>query len=346
MKKTLFGTMPDGQVVEEILLESETARCSLITYGAALRSMEVPDKNGILTDVVLGFDSLEAYRAQDMFMGAVIGRYANRIGGSSFTLGGKEYKLYPNENPNHLHGGKKGFDKRIWDYGEIDCGVRFRLTSPHMDEGYPGNMELQVDYILTGSDLSIHYSAKCDSDTVCNLTNHAYFNLEGHASGPVLGHTLKLFADKYTPVSGSASIPTGEIADVSGTPMDFTTPREIGADIDCGFEQIRFTAGYDHNWTVNGEQGVLRPAAMAYGPKTGVRLEAETTLPGIQFYSGNYMSGKVPGKGGIAYEKRGGFCLETQFFPDSPNRPNFPPCLLSAGEVWEHTTVFKFSSEN
>lgn len=343
MERKFFGETPDGRSVELIVLSSGLARCGILTYGGTLQFLEVPDRKGRPTDVVLGFDCLDGYIVQDKFIGALVGRYANRIGGSSFALGGAQYKLLANEGENHIHGGGEGFDKKLWAAEELPQGVRLSLTSHHMEEGYPGRLEVSVSYFLHGSALTVRYEAVSDKDTVCNLTSHAYFNLKGQGRGSVLDHELRLFASRYTPVADSASIPTGELAAVEGTPMDFRAPRLIGERIDQDFPQLRFGSGYDHNWAVDGKIGVLRPAAEAYSAESGIAMEVETTLPGIQFYAGNFLEGCPAGKGGSVYGRREGFCLETQFYPDSPNHPGFPQPLLRAGEKYDHTTVFRFS---
>ena len=351
--RTLFGVMPDGQAVEQYTLRAGALSCDILTYGGALRSLRVPTRNGGTADVLLGFDTLEDYRRQDKYLGALIGRAANRIGASipkrggpprpGFTLNGREYALAANDGPNHLHGGPEGFDKKIWTVEKAgEDFLTLSLFSPHQQENYPGNLSVRVTYTLTGEGLELHYLAETDQDTLCNLTSHAYFNLSGHASGTVLDQTIQLFADQYTPTD-TGSIPTGEIHPVEGTPLDLREPLPIGRFADDGFPQLAYAGGYDHNWVLRGETGVLRPAAKAFSPETGAVLEVLTTLPGIQFYSGNYLDGCPAGKGGAPYAKRWGFCLETQFFPDSPNHEAFQPCILRAGGVWDHKTVFRFS---
>lgn len=344
MKRALFGIMPDGRDVECITLDSGVARCSILTYGGALAALEVPDRDGKATDIVLGFDTLEDYCRQNKFIGALIGRYANRIGGSRFTLNGADYPLRANEGLNHLHGGPSGFDKKLWAAEEILNGVRLSLTSPNLEEGYPGTLKVDVEYTLAEAALTIRYRAVSDTDTICNLTNHAYFNLGGHGSGSILDHVLLLHGSQYAVVD-SASIATGELADVAGTPMDFRTPTPIGVRMNDDFEQIRFTSGYDHNWVLLGKIGVLHPAAEVRNPRTGITLRVETTLPGIQFYSGNFLDGCPTGKGGARYGKYGAFCLETQFYPDSPHHLNFPQAVLRAGDAWEHTTIFSAAAK-
>lgn len=337
-----FGVTGDGRAVDEIVLDNGTLRISLLTYGAALRGLTVPGAAGPV-DVALGFDSMEAYETQDKFMGAVVGRYANRIARGRFTLDGREYTLARNDGENHLHGGPGGFFAKVWEAEPRGAyGVTFSCESGDMEEGYPGRLRVWVTYRLEGGALRLEYRAVTDRTTVCCLTNHTYFNLNGHDAGGAMEQRLTLRAGRYTPV-GPGSIPTGEIAPVEGTPMDFRAPAVIGARIDQPFRQLELCSGYDHNWVVDGEAGVLRPAAVLEGSESGVRMEVETTLPGVQFYAGNYMAGCPAGKGGAKYGRRDAVCLETQFFPDTPNHPNFPPCVLRPGEAWEHTTVFRFS---
>lgn len=344
-KKTLFGTMPEGEPVEQYILEAGQLRCGILTYGGALRFLEAPDREGNPTDVLLGFDTLEDYRRQDKYIGALIGRFANRIGGARFTLDGKAYPLAANDGNNHLHGGLQGFDKRVWTVEEAGRNfLTLSLTSPDGEEGYPGSLSVRVSYSLSEKELSIHYQAESGAPTVCNLTSHAYFNLSGHHSGPVLDQTIQILAEEYTP-AGGGSIPTGEISSVAGTPMDLRAPLAIGERIDEGFPQLVQAGGYDHNWALSG--GVQREPrlfARAVSPASGIAMEALTTLPGVQFYSGNYLDGCPKGKGGAPYGKRWGFCLETQFFPDTPNRGAFPSCRLNPGEIWDHTTVYRFST--
>ena len=337
-----FGAMPGGTPVEEITLASGPVTCQIITYGGAIRTLTVPDRAGRPVDVVLGFDSLEDYRAQDKFIGALIGRYANRIGGSRFSLGGREYPLCANDGPNHLHGGPLGFDKQAWRVEAVsEDSLTLSLFSPDGQEGYPGDLTVRVTYHLTEGALTLDYRATTGSETVCNLTNHTYFNLSGHASGGVEDHRVRLFAHRYTPTD-SGSIPTGEVAPVEGTPMDLRSPTRVGDHVDDPFPQLAQAGGYDHNWVVDGEMGTLRPAGEVYAPDTGIGLEVSTTLPGVQFYSGNYLDGCPAGKGGAPYGKRSGLCLETQFFPDSPNRPGFPSALLRPGEEYAHQTEYRF----
>ncbi len=340
-----FGTLPGGAKVELLTLSNEQLSCKFITYGGALHSLTVPDRDGKPADVLLGFDDLESYRKQTCFLGALIGRFGNRIGGARFTLNGKEYRLPANENGNQLHGGPEGFDKKVWavERQSVDT-AELSLHSPDGDMGYPGALDVRATYRLTGRELSISYEAKAEADTICNLTNHAYFNLSGHASGPVSAQTMQLYAGKYLPTD-SQSIPTGELAPVDGTPMDLRAPLPIGEKIDADFEQLRLAGGYDHCWVIDGWDGTLRPAARAYSPATGIAMETLTTLPGVQFYSGNYLDGVPAGKGGAPYGRRWAFCLETQFFPDSPNHAGFPSATLRGGQTLRSKTVYRFSAE-
>ncbi len=342
----LFGTMPDGTAVDQYTLRAGALSCDIITFGGSLRALHVPDRTGKSVDVLLGFDTLEPYLTHGKSFGALVGRFANRIGGAKFTLNGETYPLAANDHGvNHLHGGSLGYNKRVWTAeSSSDTAVTLSLSSPDGEEGYPGNLTVRVTYTLTETELTIRYHAECDRDTVCNLTNHAYFNLSSHDSGPVLDQTIQLLADRYTPAD-SFSIPTGEIVSVEGTPMDLRQPTLIGAHIDEAFSQLAQAGGYDHNWVPNGEPGTLRPIAKAFSSASGISMEVLSTLPGVQFYTGNYLSGCPAGKGGAAYDKRWGFCLETQFFPDSPNHANFPSCTLRAGEAFDHTAVFRFSAK-
>jgi len=344
--RRVFGRMPDGTPVEELTLRAlesgELWVCKIITYGGAVRSLVVPDRAGKPVDVVLGFDTLEGYMAQDKYIGALVGRYANRIGGAKFTLNGVEYPLAANDGANSLHGGLVGFDKQVWTVEEFNgSSATLSLTSPHMQEGFPGTLEVKVTYTLSDGGLAIDYRARSDQNTVCNLTNHSYFNLSGHGSGRVEGQYIRLKASRYTPAA-PGSIPTGELSPVDGTPMDLRRAQKIGGHINDKFEQLAMAGGYDHNWVVEQWNGTLRRAAAAWSPETGIAMDVLTTLPGVQFYSANFLGGCPEGKGGAAYGDRCGFCLETQFFPDSPNRPEFPSCVLKAGEEYRHTTVYGF----
>ena len=341
--RTAFGRMPDGTQVEQITLQDGAMMCQILTYGGAVRSLTVPGRDGNPVDVALGFDTLEDYRAQDKYMGALVGRYANRIGGARFTLNGAEYRLAANDGPNSLHGGGCGFDKKVWAVEALaDSSVTLSLVSPDGEEGYPGTLSVQVTYALHGGALSIQYRAVCDRDTVFNPTNHTYFNLSGHGSGSVEGQYIKLFASHYTRAA-PGSIPTGEIAPVDGTPMDLRAAQPIGARIGEPFEQLAMAAGYDHNWAPIGwQETAARLIARAWSPDTGVMMRVITDLPGVQFYTGNFIEGCPKGKGGVTYHNRHGFCLETQFFPDTPNKPGFPSCVLRAGEQFTSKTSYAF----
>ena len=340
-----FGTMPDGTTVEDLTLRDGGCTCGLLTYGGAVRTLTVPGRDGPV-DVALGFDSLEDYRKQDKFLGALVGRYANRIGGARFTLEGRTYPLAANDNGvNHLHGGLVGFDKKVWAVEALgENTVTLSLTSPDGEEGYPGTLNVKVTYTLKDGALEIAYEAVTDRTTVCNLTNHTYFNLSGHNSGPVTGQLIQICAGRCTP-AGPGLIPTGEVAPVDGSPMDLRALTPIGAHIDEPYEQLKLGGGYDHNWAIDGWDGTLRPAARAVSPKTGITMAVETTLPGVQFYAGNFLGGCPAGKGGAAYADRWGFCLETQSFPDTPNHENFPSCVLHPGEVYRALTVYRFGLE-
>lgn len=346
--RTSFGKTPEGTEVSLYTLKnSHGIEVSIINYGGIVVSLKTPDKTGQFADIVLGFDSLDGYLKGHPYFGAIIGRYGNRIGGAKFALGGKEYKLAANNGPNSLHGGIKGFDKKVWEAVVDDTSNSLTLTctSADMEEGYPGKLDVEVKYTLTEADeLRIDFKAGTDKETVVNLTNHSYFNLAGQGNGDILNHVIQIMSEKTTPVDATL-IPTGEMKDVSGTPFDFTAPRAIGERInDAQDEQIKFGGGYDHNYAVDGQIGTLRPAARVTEPASGRVMEVLTTEPGIQFYTGNFLDGTLTGKGGKVYQKRYGFCLETQHYPDSPNKPQFPTTALKPGEIYNSTTIYKFSS--
>jgi len=344
VEKQNFGKNLDGiDVTLYTLTNSHGLRARVMDYGVILVSLEVPDRNGKLADVTLGFDDPEPYLSKNPFFGAIAGRYANRIGRATFTLDGVEYKLAANNGPNHLHGGLKGFDKVMWS-AEIlsdssEPAVKFTYLSKDMDQGYPGNLNCSVTYTLTDNDeLKISYQAVTDKPTIINLTNHTYWNLAGAGSGNVLDHKLMINADRYTEVDDGL-IPTGEIKSVQDTPLDFTQPKTIGAHID----QLLQTKGYDHNYLLNKTSQPLSLAARAYDPTSGRVMETYTTEPGMQLYTGNYLS-DVKGKSGKVYNQYAGFCLETQHYPDSPNKPDFPSTVLRPGETYKSVTIYKFSS--
>lgn len=341
--RRFFGLTKAGEAVELLALENESLSCQVITFGAALRSLTVPDRMGRKIDVVLGYDTLEEYQTREGHFGAVVGRYANRIAGGRFSLDGTVYTLARNNGTNHLHGGLVGFSHRVWTVEEAAPDrVVLALDSPDGEEGYPGHLRAKVTYQLEGSALVLHYWVESDRDTVCNLTNHSYFNLSGQGSGPVLEQEIQICADGYTPTDEN-SIPTGVIMPVEGSPMDLRQFTSIGARIDEPFAQLEWGHGYDHNFVIKGDAGALRPAARARSPKTGIAMKVDTTMPGVQFYTANYVEEGCPGKEGSSCGPRHAFCLETQFFPDSPNRPNFPSCVLRAGEPREDITRFAFS---
>ena len=341
--KQRFGLLPDGREVFQYTLQDGAMSCDVLTWGAAVRALRVPDKDGTPLDVLLGFDTIEAYLKQTCYLGAVVGRFANRIGDAAFELDGVRYPLAANDGKNHLHGGLIGFDRQIWNVEAVsDNAITLSLTSPDGQEGYPGTLIARVTYTLEGGALRIDYRAETDKPTVCNLTNHSYFNLDGHDSGDILRQSIQIHADCFTPTD-AGSIPTGELAPVDGTPMDLRDLTPIGKDIDADFAQLQMAGGYDHNYVLRGSG--LREAAVAKAARSGITMRVETTQPGIQFYSGNYLDGCPDGKGGAPYKKRYGFCLETQVFPDAPNKPDFPTARLNPGEVYEQTTVYRFSAE-
>jgi aldose 1-epimerase len=349
VQKSDFGKTKEGEAVELYTLTNKNGVVAKITsYGGIVTELHVPDKNGQTGDVVLGFKDLDSYLGGHPFFGAIAGRYANRIAKGKFTLDGQEYTLPTNNGPNHLHGGVKGFDKRVWQAEQTQSkdgpALRLRYTSKDGEEGYPGNLDVTVTYTLTDDNaLHIDYEATTDKPTVVNLTNHSYFNLAGDNAGSIHDHWMMINADAYTPVD-ETSIPTGEIAKVEGTVFDFRKPHTIG-------ERIEQTPGkpkgYDHNYVLNrkaGDKG-LGLAARVKEPTSGRVMEVWTTEPGVQFYTGNYLDGKLTGKQGRPYEFRNGFCLETQHFPDSPNRPNFPSTVLRPGQTYKTSTAYKFSTE-
>jgi aldose 1-epimerase len=328
-----FGTMPDGTAVQAYTLSNDQGVRAVVTsYGATLVQLHLPDRRGVTADIVLGYDTLEEYRAGRHYLGATVGRVANRIRNGAFALDGETYRLTPNETPHHLHGGAVGFDKVAWHPEALPGAGAVRLThrSPDGDEGYPGTVTVsQLISLSDDNELSFGYTASTEAPTLVNLTNHPYFNLAG--SGSVLDQQLTIHADSYTPTSGS--LPTGEIAPVRGTPYDFTASRAIGA------RMSEVDRGYDHNFVIRGEPGRLRPAARASHPASGRYLDLSTTLPAVQLYTGNFLDGR--GKAGMPHEAHTGFTLETQGYPDAPNQPGFPSIVLRPGETWRHNTVLK-----
>ncbi len=341
--KEPFG-QADGRAVELYTLTNKNGlRARIMTYGGILVSFETPDRDGKPADITLGFDTLEEYLKGHPYFGATIGRYGNRIGKGKFTLDGAEYTLAVNNGPNHLHGGVKGFDKVVWEaegFGNSQgVGLKLRYVSKDGEEGYPGNLACIVTYLLTNEDeLRISYEATTDKATVLNLTNHTYWNLAGQGEGDILRHELMLAAERYTPVD-EGLIPTGELRSVKGTPMDFTEAMEIGSRI----EQVDI-GGYDHNFVLNSGGGTMALAARVYERGSGRVMEIHTDQPGVQFYTGNFLDGTNEGKGAV-YNKHAAFCLETQHFPDSPNKPQFPSVVLRPGETYRHTTIYRFTAE-
>lgn len=342
-----YGKMPDGTPVDVYVLKNAHGmEAHILTYGGAVASLTAPDRKGAFADVVLGMDTLDGYMHQSVFFGALIGRYGNRIAHGKFPLDGKTYTLPNNDGPNTLHGGPQGFDKKVWKARPVSGASAIELTYVSQDgeEGFPGTLSAKVTYTLTdNNELRIEYWATTDKPTVINLTNHSYFNLAGAGSGTVLKHQVTLLADRFTPID-STLIPTGELRPVKGTPFDFTKSTAIGARIDQKDEQLGFGMGYDHNWVLNRSQAGLVKAAEVYEPTSGRVLEVLTTQPGLQFYTGNFLDGKVKGKGRIAYGRRDAFCMETQHFPDSPNHPAFPSTTLLPGATYHAITVYRFSA--
>ncbi|GHB00430.1 aldose epimerase family protein [Modicisalibacter luteus] len=358
VEKSTFGKLPDGRIVEVYRLTNANGiTMRVINYGGIIVSLKTPDAQGNFEDIVLGFNSLEGYlsdtyRQANPYFGAIIGRYGNRIAGGKFTLNGTDYQLATNDGNNHLHGGDKGFDQVLWNAkpfeDENGVGVILSYISPDGEEGYPGELETEVTYTLTDADeLDITYRATATKPTPVNLTQHSYFNLDGEGSGSVLDHYLMLNAEAFTPVNDNL-IPTGEIRPVDGTPFDFTEPTPIGERIEQDNQQLTFGKGYDHNFVLKRESpqsDELVLAARVWEPDSGRVLEVETTEPGIQFYSGNFLDGQLTGKQGETYGHRSGFALETQHFPNSPNQEKFPPTILRPGETYRSHTIYRFSAQ-
>jgi aldose 1-epimerase len=350
MEKRTFGVTEDGREADlYTLTNGNGVEAKITNFGATVVSLRAPDRQGRLADVLLGYDTLDGYESDTAHIGSTVGRHANRMSKAQFTLDGKTYALARNVGENHLHGGIKGFNKVLWDVVEVSetgpPSVRMKYLSPDGEEGYPGNLTVEVKFTLTdANELRIDYSASTDKPTVVNVTNHAYFNLAGEGAGDVLGHEMRILADAFTPMN-QEFLPTGEIRDVTGTPFDFREPVPIGARIDGDDEQLARGRGYDHNWVL---APAPRPApslaARVYEPAGGRVLEVLTTEPGVQFYCGNFLDGTIRGKGGRPYHKRYGFCLETQHYPDAPNRPEFPSTVLEPGPPYRSTTIYKFST--
>jgi len=343
-----FGTTSQGEkVTQYTLTNAKGASVSIITYGGIVTSLKVPDRNGKLADVVLGFKTLSEYEKKSPYFGCLVGRYGNRIAKGEFTLDDHTYHLATNNNGQSLHGGLRGFDKVVWNAAPAETrqGPSLKLTyvSKDGEEGYPGNLSVTATYTLTNkNELKLVFRAKTDKSTVVNLTHHSYFNLAGQGNGDVLGHVVTIHADKYTPVD-QVLIPTGKIASLKGTPLDFRNPMAIGERIDTKDEQLKFAGGYDHNFVADKLPGHLGLITKVEEPKSGRVMEVISTEPSVQFYSGNFLDGTLIGKGGKVYGFRSGFCFEPQHFPDSPNRRNFPSTVLRPGETYKNTIIYKFS---
>lgn len=341
-----YGTMPDGSTIDVFTLHSAEVTVRVLTFGALVAAVEVPDRNGVRRNVVLGCADLAGYVADTAYFGATIGRFANRIAHGRFTLGGTEYRLACNNPPNALHGGARGFDKAVWgaEPSASAAAVTLRHRSADGDQGYPGTLDVAVTYALSGNALSIEYVATTDRPTIVNLTNHSYFNLAGEGSGDVYAHELEIAADAFTPVDATL-IPTGELRGVAGTPFDFRSLTPIGGRLRAADEQLERGLGYDHNFVLRGHLGTLRSAARLCDPSSGRTLEVLTTQPGVQFYSGNFLNGSLVGPSGRFYRQGDGLCLETQHYPDSPNQPLFPGTVLRPGEMFRATTIWRFGTE-
>jgi aldose 1-epimerase len=348
MTKTDFGKTKEGTPVQIFTLTNGNGmEAKIMTYGGIVVSLKAPDRNGAMADIVLGFDSLKEYEENNSpYFGALIGRYGNRIGHARFSLDGKEYTLEKNNGENTLHGGSHGFNTKVWTPKQLpDGGLELTYVSPDGEEGFPGTLTLVAVYRLTAAnELKIDYAATTGKPTVVNPTNHSYFNLKGAGNGDILGHVVTIYASRFTPVDAGL-IPTGELRPVKGTPFDFTRPTAVGARIGQSDEQLKFGTGYDHNWVLDSGGGKLALAAKVEEPTTGRVLEVLTTEPGIQFYTGNFLDGTLKGKGGKVYAQRNGLALETQHFPDSPNKPAFPSTTLRPGQKFQSQTVYRFSTE-
>lgn len=348
IKKELFGRLPDGRGAHLFTLKNDSGMTVTITdFGATIVSIMVPDRNGAFADITLGYDDLQGYVSDTAYLGCVVGRYANRIAGGRFTIDGKAYQATINDNGNSLHGGTRGFDKALWNAEPVENSkepsIRCTYVSRDGEEGFPGALTVAVTYTLTGDKaIRIDYSGATDAPTILNMSNHTYFNLTGDPRKTILDHELMIDADAYTPVDETL-IPTGEIAFVAGTPFDFRTMTPIGARIDEDHDQLKKGGGYDLNWVLNNYSRKLRGAAELYDPESSRMMSVLTDQPGIQFYSGNFLNGTAVGKRGIKYEYRTGLALETQLFPDSPNKPQFPSAILRPGETYRHTAIFRFS---
>ncbi|MDC0049234.1 galactose mutarotase [Verrucomicrobia bacterium] len=350
VSKTPFGSTSDGTAVDLFTLENANGMQAKITnYGGIVTQLHVPDQNGELGDVVLGYDKLSSYIKASPYFGCITGRYANRIAKGQFKIGEAAYKLATNNGENHLHGGNVGFDKQVWAAKEVTglgkAGIELTYLSKDGEEGYPGNLDSKVTYWLTNqNELEIEYEAKTDKATPINLTHHSYFNLAGEGSGNILGHEVEIFANTFVPTD-AGNIPLGELKKVTGTPFDFLTPHKIGERIEEKNQQLEFGKGYDHNWVINDSGNSLNLAARVTEPRTGRVMEVLTDQPGIQFYTGNFLDGSNIGKGNKVYNHRNAFCLETQVHPDSPNQPDFPNSILKPGETYRHVCIYRFKTK-
>lgn len=348
VKKQAYGKLPDGTPVDLYIMSEGPFEARVTDYGGYLVSLKVPDRKGKSEDVVLGFNDFQGYynnttHKGPAFLGPIVGRYANRIAGGKFTLDGKEYSLVVNNGPNAIHGGPHGFHTVLWSGKLIPDGVELTYLSKDGEEGYPGNLSVTVRYTLGKGALTIDYSATTDGDTILNLTNHTYFNLNGNGRGDILNHYLTLHASRFTWADANL-VPTGELKSVEGTPLDFRKSTRIGERIDSDYEQLRTAGGYDQNFVIDGGGNKLTEAAEVYDPATGRAMRVLTDQPGVQFYTGNFFDGTLKGKSGVVYQRRSGLCLETQHFPDSPHHPNFPTTELKPGERFHRVTVFSFST--
>jgi aldose 1-epimerase len=345
MQTNIFGTLPDGREVHQYTLTNRNgAVVQIIDYGAAVTSLRVPDRNGKIEDVVLGYDSVQGYVGDSAYLGAIVGRYGNRIGKGRFELDGKEYQVTVNDGENHLHGGKVGFNKVLWDAQVLDdTALLLKYISQDGEEGYPGTVTLKVTYTWTDkNELRIDYEGTTDKPTVLNPTHHSYFNLTGKFTQTILNHQLMIEADGITPVD-KGLIPTGGIMNVADTPFDFRSATAVGAHIADSNEQMTFGRGYDHNWVLRDFSGQVRKVAELYEPTSGRLMTVFTDQPGLQFYSGNFLDGTAKGKDGVLYQQRTALCLEAQAFPDTPNKPQFPQVTLRPGKVYRQTTIYQFS---
>ena len=343
-----FNKQIDGKQVSLFNLENENGiTCQITNYGARVVSLFVPNKDNNFTDVVLGLESIDQYTKNGEYLGAIVGRYANRIAKGKFSLNDVKYSLFKNNGPNTLHGGKKGYADVVWDARPFknekgEDALELSYLSKNGEEGFPGNLQIKVTYTLSKkNELRIEYAAQTDATTVLNLTNHAYFNLKGAGNGKITSHQLTLYADQFTPTD-STLIPTGIIEKVENTPMDFNTPHNIGERINENSIDLKYGLGYDHNWILNKKTNSLTLAALVFEASTGIEMKVFTTQPAIQFYSGNFLDGKIIGKGNKPYLHRAAFCLETQHYPDAPNQPNFPSTVLNHGDEYKQTTIYQF----